>query len=486
MAELERLNISCNLTRTPAPLRPSCDPPPTLLAALVVLVFWLWGNLHLPPLPDGAPDPDQIPAIPEDADEAEVEAAAIPPDGAGTPPRSEREPYGDGGGASSSGRQEAAPAAAAHFRRDPSSIRYQEAEGAAALPPAGTPPRGEREPYGAGGGASCSDRQEAAPAAAAQFRRDPSSIRYLEAAGAAALPPAGKPYGAGGAASSSGRHEATSAVAAHFRRNPSITYHEVAGADSVDMIRGGSCECDAGACVEVERRAFVHATFDRSGEAAGILQKMVDGFGTILLSADDVEESTIHLANRHLVEALESAHAIGCTADFLSQMLDGWGCKLEGDARRIWQGEKCREYIFLFSNAYDVLLIMRGRGATFSNVELETRLSAMFRRYKTSYLDECWAPLMNYLDRLDKFSDEFCIICRRQMTLKVNANLRYKLRKEIVGLIVPQYQVSFLAQRKNQSRLSRALHCRKRVMAGKQKMCTAEELEMVINDLFEG
>ncbi|KAF6998525.1 hypothetical protein CFC21_014641 [Triticum aestivum] len=440
MADLERLNISCNLTRTPAPLRPSCDPPPTLLAALVVLVFWLWGNLHLPPLPDGAPDPDhQIPAIPEDADEAEVEAAAIPPDGAGTPPRSEREPYGDGGGVSGSGRQEAAPAAAAHFRRDPSSIRYQETEGAAALPSAGTPPRGEREPYGAGGGASCSDRQEAAPAAAA-----------------------------------------------HFRRNPSITYHEVAGADSVDMIRGGSCECDAGACVEVERRAFVHATFDRSGEAAGILQKMVDGFGTILLSADDVEESTIHLANRHLVEALESAHAIGCTADFLSQMLDGWACKLEGDARRIWQGEKCRVYIFLFSNAYDVLLIMRGRGAAFSNEELESMLSAMFRRYKASYLDECWAPLMNHLDRLDKFSAEFCIICRRQMTCKVNANLRYKLRKEIVGLIVPPYQVSFLAQRKNQSRLSRVLHCRKRVMAGKQKMRTAEELEMVINDLFEG
>lgn len=74
------------------------------------------------------------------------------------------------------------------------------------------------------------------------------------------------------------------------------------------------------------------------------------------------------------------------------------------------------------------------------------------------------------------------------MTWKVTAELKYELRHEIVDFIVPQYQASFLAQRKNQSRLSGVLHCRKRVMAGKkdQKMCTAEELEMVINDLFEG
>lgn len=224
---------------------------------------------------------------------------------------------------------------------------------------------------------------------------------------------------------------------------------------------------------------------NRSGEADGILNKMVDSLGRIHLGINDVEESTIHPANGLLVEALKSAHAIGgCTTESFSH----WICKLEGDAQRIWQGEKGREYIFLLSNAYDVLLMMRGRGATFSNVQVENRLDAMFHRNKTSYFDEFWAPLMSHLYDLDKFSAEFRIICRPQMTWKVTANLRYKLRKEIVDFIVPQYQASFSARRENRSRLSGVFRWVKRVMAGKKKQrkCTAEELEMMINDLFEG
>lgn len=152
MADLQRLNISCNLTRTPAPLRPLCDPPLIclgLLAAPVALVFWLWGNLHLPPLPDGAPDPDQIPAIPEDADEAEVADAAIPK-------------------------------------------------------PSRTAPAGRLEQR--------------------QTRSNP---------------------GCG---------------CTHFRRYPSIRFQEAAGADSTDMIKGGSGDA---ASVAAGRQALVHATFDR-------------------------------------------------------------------------------------------------------------------------------------------------------------------------------------------------------------------------------
>lgn len=229
---------------------------------------------------------------------------------------------------------------------------------------------------------------------------------------------------------------------------------------------------------------------NRSGEAAGILAKMMDGLGGIHLTIDDVEEPTTihHPANKLLAVALKSAHAIGCTDESFSQMFDRWVCKLEGDARRIWQGEKCRGYIFLLSNAYDAWQMMRSPGATFSNIELASRLILMIHGYRTSYFGECWAPLMDHVRHLDKFSADFRTISHRQMTWKVTAELKYELRHEIVDFIVPQYQASFLAQRKNQSRLSGVLHCRKRVMAGKkdQKMCTAEELEMVINDLFEG
>ena len=106
---------------------------------------------------------------------------------------------------------------------------------------------------------------------------------------------------------------------------------------------------------------------------------------------------------------------------------------------------------------------------------------------RRSYFEECWVPLNNPR-HLDMFTADFLIICNCQMTWKVTSELKYELRQEIVGLIIPLYEASLFALEENRSQLSKILWWLKRVMAGKkkQKKYTVEELERVIRELFEG
>ncbi|PNT60593.1 hypothetical protein BRADI_5g01935v3 [Brachypodium distachyon] len=74
------------------------------------------------------------------------------------------------------------------------------------------------------------------------------------------------------------------------------------------------------------------------------------------------------------------------------------------------------------------------------------------------------------------------------MTWKVTAELKYKLRQEIVDLVVPSYEASLFSLHANQGRVSEAFYLLKRSFTGKKKQnkYTAEELENMIRELFEG
>eukprot|EP00494_Astrolonche_serrata_P019724 UN19937 len=78
---------------------------------------------------------------------------------------------------------------------------------------------------------------------------------------------------------------------------------------------------------------------------------------------------------------------------------------------------------------------------------------------------------------LDMFAAEFRAICDCQSTWKVTAELRYKLRQEIVDFVVPPYEVS-LCDRSGGSGLSFPL---KRLVFGgkkqKKRYYTGAQLE---------
>jgi hypothetical protein len=170
-------------------------------------------------------------------------------------------------------------------------------------------------------------------------------------------------------------------------------------------------------------------------------------------------------------------------------MLVCWASVLEKDAELVCQGEKGRKYIFLLNNTFAVLQTMTRLGASFSKVELVSLLNSMIQRYKKRYFEECWIPLKNALHlNLDEFTAEFLGTCCNQRTWKVIAELRYKLREEILDLIVPSYEVSLSALQANRSRLSEVLCSFRRVITGKKKQrkYTSEELEDEIMALFEG
>ncbi|KAM3373179.1 hypothetical protein ACQJBY_019892 [Aegilops geniculata] len=222
---------------------------------------------------------------------------------------------------------------------------------------------------------------------------------------------------------------------------------------------GGSSDGEDKASRVLERTVvFINAAIDsRSGEVSGIVNNMLNALGGILLNIHscDCHESTIHPANGLLIQALaifcgntDRVQSIFATGDYTiepyTEVFDCWVSKLEEDAEWICPGEKSRKYIFLLNNTYNVWQLMLCPGASFSNVEL--------------------------------------------MTWKVTAELKYELRQEIVGLIVPLYEASLFALDANRSRLSEILRWLKRVMAGKkkQKKYTVEELERVIRELFEG
>ncbi|VAH24795.1 unnamed protein product [Triticum turgidum subsp. durum] len=222
---------------------------------------------------------------------------------------------------------------------------------------------------------------------------------------------------------------------------------------------GGSSDGEDKASRVLERTVvFINAAIDsRSGEVSGIVNNMLNALGGILLNIHscNCHESTIHPANGLLIQALaifcgntDRVQSIFATGDYTiepyTEVFDCWVSKLEEDAEWICPGEKSRKYIFLLNNTYNVWQLMLCPGASFSNVEL--------------------------------------------MTWKVTAELKYELRQEIVGLIVPLYEASLFALDANRSRLSEILRWLKRVMAGKkkQKKYTVEELERVVRELFEG
>ncbi|KAF6998516.1 hypothetical protein CFC21_014633 [Triticum aestivum] len=220
---------------------------------------------------------------------------------------------------------------------------------------------------------------------------------------------------------------------------------------------GSSDDQDKASRVLQRTVVFINAAIDRSGEVAGILNNMLNALGGILLDIHscDCDEFTIHPANGLLIQALaifcgntDRVQSIFATGDYTvepyTDMFDCWVSKLEEDAEWICQGEKSRKFIFLLNNTYNVWQMMLCPGASFSNVEL--------------------------------------------MTWKVTSELKYELRQEIVGLIIPLYEASLFALEENRSQLSKILWWLKRVMAGKkkQKKYTVEELERVIRELFEG
>jgi hypothetical protein len=170
-------------------------------------------------------------------------------------------------------------------------------------------------------------------------------------------------------------------------------------------------------------------------------------------------------------------------------MLDCWASELEKDAEMVCQGEKGKKFMFLLTNTFSVLQIMRGPGASFASLELESRLNSMIQKYKKSYFDECWVPLKNTLHfNLDEFTAEFIHTCGNQRAWKVTAEFRYDLREDIVDLIVPSYEISLSALEASRSQLSGVLCWFKRVIGGKnkQKRYTGEELAKGIRELFEG
>ncbi|CAM0908214.1 unnamed protein product [Alopecurus aequalis] len=302
------------------------------------------------------------------------------------------------------------------------------------------------------------------------------------------VPLPAEPYQSGGSDEEPCRWE-EGAVARRVRYPP-IRYLEAAGDDDhlFDAIYNW-----------VRGPPLAAGTVGRSDEVAVVLDKMVNALRGILLDIHSCDESTIHPANDVLIDALpyvctnvETAQSIFATGDYTiepySHMFDFWVLKLEDDAERIFQGETGRRNVFLLNNTYEVWQILRRPGASFSNVQLVSRLITMIQRYRRRYFDVCWVPLSKYQRRLNKFTAEFLTISSQQMTWKVTAELKYNLRQEIVDFIIPPYEASLLAMQAKRSRLLGVLLPVKRVMLGKkkQKNYTGEEVENVIRELFEG
>uniref|UniRef100_A0A8R7P977 Exocyst subunit Exo70 family protein n=1 Tax=Triticum urartu TaxID=4572 RepID=A0A8R7P977_TRIUA len=212
---------------------------------------------------------------------------------------------------------------------------------------------------------------------------------------------------------------------------------------------------------------------------------MMDDQGEIVVDIRSSDESTVHPANVVLIQAL----AIFCGSNSIypySHVVDWWVSRLEKDAELVRQGEHGGKYIFLLNNTSNVRQMVRHQRASFVGDELASRLSSMMEGYKKSYLDECWAPL-NRLN-VEEFTAQFLATSKCQMTWKVTAELRYQLRREIVDLIVPSYEVSLSALRGKGSRHSGVSNSLNGPMVGnkKQKKYTGGELEVEIGGLFEG
>ncbi|CAM0908206.1 unnamed protein product [Alopecurus aequalis] len=240
--------------------------------------------------------------------------------------------------------------------------------------------------------------------------------------------------------------------------------------DCMDMFRG-SLDADA--------------TVGRCGEVACNLRKMEKALRETFLEIHSSSECTVYPA---LIQALQDlVQSARHTNEHYSHRLDCLASELEKAAEMVCQGEKGRKHMFLMNNTFGVLQIISRPGASCS--ELVSTLASMIQRHKECYFNECWVPLLKTLHlNLDEFTAKFLDTCGNQMPWKVTAELRYKLREEIVDLIVPPYKVSLSALQENRSRVSGVLCSFQGVIAGKkkQKKYTGEELEEKIKALFEG
>ncbi|KAM3393232.1 hypothetical protein ACQJBY_014093 [Aegilops geniculata] len=248
--------------------------------------------------------------------------------------------------------------------------------------------------------------------------------------------------------------------------------------------------------------------FSRSGEVAGIINKMVNAFrGVIDGTSNDIrgsKESTIHPATFVLIQVLEffcrnrdMVQSILESGDYntgpCSDMFSCLASKLKECAEKVFQ-QKGQRYIFVLNNMYYVLQKNRHSGLLPPNVA--ATLVSVIDQYVVSYLDEYWfPPMLLYLEgdslkkprrsSLDNFIGEFFRTCNGQMTWKVQTELKNILREEIVNLIVPKYvNFSEVLQANPRRCWSSWLKGMWRTRSEKLE-CTGADLAKVIGRLFE-
>ncbi|KAM0865002.1 hypothetical protein ACQ4PT_043568 [Festuca glaucescens] len=248
--------------------------------------------------------------------------------------------------------------------------------------------------------------------------------------------------------------------------------------------------------------------FSRSGEVAGIVNKMVNAFeGVIHGTSNGIgssKESTVHPATFVLIQVLEffcrnrdMVQSILESGDYntgpCSDMVNCLISKLKACAETNFQ-EEGKKYIFVLNNIYYVLQKNCHPGLLPPSVM--SNLVSLADQYVVSYLHEYWSPpMLSYLDgdsltkprrsSMDKFMKIFFSICDRQMTWKVQTTLKEKLREEIVKLIVPKY-VKFL-EALQESKSSQSTSWVKGMWRARSEnpVYTAAQLEQVIRGLFE-
>ncbi|XBI97861.1 hypothetical protein VPH35_018167 [Triticum aestivum] len=201
-----------------------------------------------------------------------------------------------------------------------------------------------------------------------------------------------------------------------------------------------------------------------------------------------IRECAIHPATVLLVRYLEFFYRSGDMMQFVLvtgdwtielSMIYAWASKLSEDAKVMFPA-KGQRYIYILNNMDFVYQLKYHPGGCLSSVELQRGLCSLIHQHIQSYLDECWVPLVGYLgvDSLKRFLAEFFTICDSQMTWKVRTVLKVTLRREIVGLIVPNYE-NFLQEKSSSHRTSWL-----KARSGKP-MYTAVWLEEKIGEFFE-
>ncbi|KAM0865005.1 hypothetical protein ACQ4PT_043571 [Festuca glaucescens] len=250
--------------------------------------------------------------------------------------------------------------------------------------------------------------------------------------------------------------------------------------------------------------------FSRCGEVAGIVNKMMNAFKGVIQGTSNAicssEESTIHPSTFVLIQVLEffcrnrdMVQSILESGDYntgpYSDMFNCLISKLKECAEINFQ-EKGQRYIFVMNNLYYVLE-KKDREGLLLPPNVESNLVSLVDQYIIRYIDEYWfPPMLSCLDgdslkkphrsSVDSFIETFYSICDSQMTWKVQTELKKILREEIVTLIVPKY-VNFLKalQERRSPHCCSLLNWMSRARFEKP-VCTAERLELVIKEFFEG